>query len=207
MRKKKETKDILGIEKEKKIKKVINIVFIVMVVCLTMITIDIVCITRFQVGPLFAIRTNVYADGGSKVYYGLGYKVIKYHQTEGKQGTKVGLWTMPYTISSTPIDMLDLAIAYRNNPQKTYRKYYDQYLKLTGSVHTIDNQKKVMTLRYTDPDGKYTLDVVGLMHDDNTDLSIYQVGQTVSFVGSVSGYQNKTGNQPNKIRMRDCFMK
>lgn len=196
--------------KEKKhidVKKIINISFIIIMALLVFVAIDLICIAKFNVGPFFAVRTNVYEDGGTKVYYGLGYKVIKYNQDSGKHGTKVGFWTMPYTAEATPVDILDLAIAYRNDPIKTYQKYYDQYLKLTGSVQMIDNQKKILTIRYNDPDGKYTLDVIANMHDKDVDLSVYQLDSTVSFVGSVSNYRDKTDNTPNQIIMRDCFMK
>lgn len=203
------------VKKEKKskakkpvnVKKIINISFVVIIVILLFILIDFICISKFNVGPFLAVRTNVYDDGGTKVYYGIGYKVIKYNQEEGKHGTQVGFWTMSYTAEATPIDILDLAIEYRNDPVKTYKKYYDQYLKLTGNVQTVDNQKKVLTIHYNDPDGKYTLDVVANMHDKDVDLSTYEVGKNVSFVGSVSNYRDKTDNTPNQIIMRDCFMK
>lgn len=191
----------------KKMKRIINIVFGVLIGLLILITVDILCVTKFQKGPFFAIRTTVYKDGGTKVYYGLGYKVIKYNQTEGKKGMKLGLWTMHYTAEPTPVDILDLAIAYRNNPKKTYKKYYDQYLKMTGTIQSIDNQNKSITIRYADPDGKYTLDVIGKMYDKKTDLSTYQAGQKMTFVGSVSGYKDKTDQNPNQILMRDCFVK
>ena len=197
-------------EKEKKpinVRKIINIAFLVIIGVLAIVLIDLVCVLKFHVGPFFAVRTNVYEDGGTKVYYGLGYKVIKYNQDEGKKGTKVGFWTMPYTAIPTPVDILDLAIAYRNDPEATYKKYYDQYLQLTGTVYTVDNQKKVLTIRYIDPDGKYTLDVVANMYDEDVDLSVYSVGSTVSFVGSVNDYRDKTDTTPNQIWMRDCFMR
>ena len=192
---------------EKKIKKIINIVFGVLLGLLVLVTVDVLCVAKFNVGPFLAIRTNVYKDGGTKVYYGLGYKVIKYDQTEGRKGTKIGFWNLNYIVEPTPVDVLDLAIAYRNDAKKTYKKYYGQYLKLSGAVSSVDNQKKILTIRYTDPDGKYTLDVVGQMFDSKIDLSTYQVGQVVSFVGTVSGYKNKTDQIPNQILVSDCFIK
>lgn len=33
--------------------------------------------------PLFAIKTGIYKDGGTKEYKGLGYKVIDYNQLDG----------------------------------------------------------------------------------------------------------------------------
>ncbi len=197
-------------KKERKpinVRKIINIAFTVILVALAVVLIDFICIFEFHIGPFFAVRTNVYNDGGTKVYYGIGYKVIKYHQTNGKQGTKVGFWTMPYSTAVTPVELLDLAIAYRNDPVKTYKKYYDQYLELTGNVQLVDNQKKTITVRYTDPDGKYTLDVVANLYDQDIDLSVYGVGTEVTFVGSVSGFQDKTDTMPNQILMRDCFIR
>jgi hypothetical protein len=33
--------------------------------------------------PIFAVRTQIYKDGGTSVYRGLGYKVIDYNQLDG----------------------------------------------------------------------------------------------------------------------------
>lgn len=203
----KDKKALTNDQKEKRSKRIINIIFTVIIVILALITIDVICVSKFKVGPFFAIRTSVYKDGGTKVYYGLGYKVINYKQLEGKQGLKIGLWSMDYTATPTPIDILDLAIAYGNNPKKTYQKYYDQFLKLSGTIESIDNKEKTITIRYFDPDGKYTLDVVGKMHTKDIDLSKYKEKETITFVGSVSGYKNKTDETPNQILMRDCFIK
>jgi hypothetical protein len=35
--------------------------------------------------PLFAILTNLYKDGGTSVYTGLGYQVIDYNQVDGRK--------------------------------------------------------------------------------------------------------------------------
>ena len=34
--------------------------------------------------PLFAIKTAIYKDGGTKDYKGLGYKVIDYNELDGE---------------------------------------------------------------------------------------------------------------------------
>jgi hypothetical protein len=46
--------------------------------------------------PIFAIKTVTYKDGGTKVYLGLGYKVIRYHVIEGRQDTDFGSWFITY---------------------------------------------------------------------------------------------------------------
>ena len=68
----------ISVEQEKRIKKISTIIMIVILVIGILVTIDILLVTKAGVGPFLAIRTKVYDDGGTKEYYGLGYKVIKY---------------------------------------------------------------------------------------------------------------------------------
>ncbi|MBE1442663.1 hypothetical protein [Paenibacillus sp. OAS669] len=35
--------------------------------------------------PLFAIKTQVYKDGGTSIYLGIGYQVIDYNQVDGRK--------------------------------------------------------------------------------------------------------------------------
>lgn len=35
--------------------------------------------------PIFAIRTQLYKDGGTSIYMGLGYQVIDYNQLDGRK--------------------------------------------------------------------------------------------------------------------------
>lgn len=35
--------------------------------------------------PIFAIRTQLYKDGGTSIYKGLGYQVIDYNQLDGRK--------------------------------------------------------------------------------------------------------------------------
>lgn len=46
--------------------------------------------------PWFAVEVVTYKDGGTKVYLGLGYKVIRYHVIEGRQDTDFGTWFIQY---------------------------------------------------------------------------------------------------------------
>ena len=65
---------------------------IVIIVLGLLITTDILLVSKAGVGPFLAIRTKVYDDGGTKEYYGLGYKVIKYNQEIGRRDTVLGSW-------------------------------------------------------------------------------------------------------------------
>lgn len=81
--------DMEIIEEKEPISKVIsNIIFIIIIALGIVIAIDVICVTKYDKGPYFAIRTKTYDDGGTEEFYGLGYKVIKYHQEQGRRDTK-----------------------------------------------------------------------------------------------------------------------
>ncbi len=56
-------------------------------------------LARQDHAPIFAIETLTYKDGGTKVYLGLGYKVIRYHVIDGRQDTDFGSWFIHYNNS------------------------------------------------------------------------------------------------------------
>lgn len=193
-----------GENQEKKFKKIINISFIVIMVIMAMISIDVVCVARYNIGPFFAIRTNVYKDGGTKVYYGPGYKVIKYHQHQGRRDKEIGFWSMPYSVEPTTTSALDLAIEFRNNPENTSKKYYKKFLRITGNLEKIDNTTKKITIGYTDPDGKYTFRVICPLADKKIELKPSDKKQ-LTVIGTAKKFTIKTKNQPNTLYMSDCF--
>ena len=84
------------IDEEKKLKKRFTIIMIVALVLGTLIFIDILVANYTSVGPFLAVKVNTYNDGGTKEYYGLGYKVIKYKVKDGRNTTVVGSWTLKY---------------------------------------------------------------------------------------------------------------
>ena len=130
--------DMEIIEEKEPISKVIsNIIFIIIIALGIVIAIDVICVTKYDKGPYFAIRTKTYDDGGTEEFYGLGYKVIKYHQEQGRRDTKLGFWTMSYSVEPTEISALDLAIEFRNNTEKTANKYEGQFMRVTGRIYNI----------------------------------------------------------------------
>ena len=132
----------LETNEEKHLFKILNIVLIVIVILAVIISVDIVCVSKYQKGPFFAIRTSIYKDGGTKIYYGLGYKVIKYHQEVGRRDYEVGFWTMKYNTKPTPISTLDLAIELQDHPKAAFDKYQKKFLKIEGEVYKVNNKKK-----------------------------------------------------------------
>lgn len=82
----------------KRIGKIIGIIFIILIVMgLVFFCID---YTRVQKGekPIFCIAnpSGTYRDGGTVEYFGLGYKVIDFHQLSGYDEIKIGTWFMQY---------------------------------------------------------------------------------------------------------------
>ena len=52
---------------------------------------------RKQENPIFCISNEeMYQDGGTKVYFGLGYKVIDFNTLLGFDDIKIGTWFMDY---------------------------------------------------------------------------------------------------------------
>ena len=121
--------------------KVLNFFLILVMAGAFLVVFDVVMVTKFNVGPIFAIKVKTYNDGGTKEFYGLGYKVIKYHQEQGRRDTEIGFWTMPYSVEPIEISALDLAIEFRNDPEKTANKYAGQFMRITGRIYKIkDNE-------------------------------------------------------------------
>ncbi len=50
-----------------------------------------------QEKPIFCVNISTYRDGGTKEYWGLGYKVIDFHTLEGYDDIKIGSWFMTYS--------------------------------------------------------------------------------------------------------------
>lgn len=80
----------------KKIIKVVGIILgIIVVLGIVFFTIDYSRVQK-QEKPIFCINIATYKDGGTKEYYGLGYKVIDFHTLAGFDDIKIGTWFMDY---------------------------------------------------------------------------------------------------------------
>lgn len=195
--------DIEIIEEKEPISKVIsNIIFIIIIALGIVIAIDVICVTKYDKGPYFAIRTKTYNDGGTEEFYGLGYKVIKYHQEQGRRDTKLGFWTMPYSVEPTEISALDLAIEFRNNPEKTANKYAGQFMRVTGRIYKIKDNELI--LHYKDPDDAYTLKIKCPMAE-KTDLSDLKEDMEITVLGTIDNFTLATEKTSNSANMSNCF--
>lgn len=188
----------------RKITKIINIIFYVLIILMIMVTIDVISVSRYNSGPYFAIKTAQYKDGGTKVYTGLGYKVIKYNQIQGRRDTVIGSWALKYSVEPTEVDSIDLAIEYKNDTVKAYEKYNTKFLRITGTYKSYNKKNKTLTFGYTDPDGSYTLNIVCKMAKDAT-IKEYEKDDTITVIGTAYDFKVKDKKNPNRLYINNCF--
>ncbi len=186
-------------------KRIINIIFLIIIFILMIIAVDTIAVSRYNVGPFFAIKTKTLKDGGTKIYYGLGYKVIKYHQVQGRRDMELGYWNLEY--NTTPIDIsdIDLAIEFENNYEETSKKYYKKFLRFSSTVKEINEDKNQLVLEYLDEGGKYTLTIYCNMAEKKSNLSIYNIGDKVNVIGTVNKFEIKNTKESNKLYLNYCF--
>lgn len=194
---KEERKSFLGYNT---INKIINIFFIVILAVILLVSIDVLLVGKFEVGPFFAIPVKKYNDGGSKAYYGLGYKVIKYKQKVGRRDIEVGTYHLKY--NTTPVDTtsLDLAIEFTNNENKAYKKYYKKFVRISGTLTKAIDDK--LLIRYSDEDGKYAIDIICITTSKNNDLL---ENNDITIIGTVYDYDLKTLKNPTRLYIKNCF--
>jgi len=77
------------------VKKNIKWIILGLIIYFSIVTVDYLRAQNDQ-APIFAIQSVTYKDGGTKVYLGLGYKVIRYHVIDGRQDTDFGTWFITY---------------------------------------------------------------------------------------------------------------
>ncbi|MBO5120261.1 MAG: hypothetical protein J6C28_01065 [Bacilli bacterium] len=185
---------------------IFNVMFILIMIIMLIISVDVICITRYNIGPFFAINTKTYKDGGTKEYYGLGYKVIKYSEIAGRRDTQIGFWNMKYSTEPLMLEDIDLAIEFQNNPEPTANKYYKKYVKILSTIKEIDNKNNIIILEYTDPDGKYTLEITCKMVSRKDSLVNYKINDKVSIKGTVFSFSIKEDTKTNKVILENCFV-
>ena len=177
----------IPVEEEKKIKKISTIVMIVIIVIGVLVTTDILLVSKAHIGPFLAIRTKVYNDGGTKEYYGLGYKVIKYNQKVGRRDTVTGSWGIKYNTNPKTFTIRELAYSIINDNNN----HIGEFIRLTGTISSKNNKNNTVTLKFTDDiDGKYDLTVKANLLSKN--IKKLNKNAPISLIGVIKSYDNKT---------------
>ena len=185
----KQEEKLVGIEleKEKKIKKVSTIIMIIIIILGFLITTDIILVSKVGIGPFLAIKTKVYNDGGTKEYYGLGYKVIKYNQVVGRRDTVIGSWSLTYNTNPNTYTIRELAYSIINDNNN----HLGEFIRLTGLISSKSTKDNTITLKFTDDiAGKYDLTVKAKLISDN--IKDLNENDSISLIGVITKYNNKT---------------
>ena len=131
-------------------------------------------VSRFNKGPFFALPLHNYNDGGSKAYYGIGYKVIKYHQLQGRRDKEIGLWSLKYNTEPITMKDVDIAIEFTGNEVESFEKYYKKFVRIISTLHKVDEKNHKIIMGYQDEDNKYSLDIVCQIVKDQENISSFE---------------------------------
>ncbi len=186
-------------------KKIINVFFTIIIIVLLMITIDVLAVYYYNKGPFFAIPLYTHNDGGTKEYFGIGYKVIKYNQTKGRIGKEVGLWSLKYNTFPIETKDLDLVIEFTGDETNAYQKYFKQYIKVSSTIKKVDKKNRIITVGYQDEDKVYSLDIICKLVKKQ-ELTNIKKGKEISIVGTVTDFKIKTENNNSRLYISNCFI-
>lgn len=177
----------ISVEQEKKIKMISTIVMIIILVIGFLVTTDILLVSKKDIGPFLAINTKTYNDGGTKEYYGLGYKVIKYNQKVGRRDTVIGSWTIKYNTNPETYTIRELAYSIINDNNN----HVGEFIRLTGIISSKNTKNNTVTLKFTDDiEGKYDLTVKAELLSKN--IKELNKNAPISLIGIITDYDNKT---------------
>lgn len=178
--------------------KVLNFFLILVMAGAFLVVFDVVMVTKFNVGPIFAIKVKTYNDGGTKEYAGIFYKVIKYKQTNGRRDMVLGSYKLSYSGEVYKKSVLDLAILYRDD-FTNFSLLEGKYVVVTGKVLSVSKEKQVVKLIYEDSDNKYQT-IVTFKMDKDANYDGLKKGNTVKIAGVLDDYSdNKQGININMI--------
>lgn len=178
--------------------KVLNFFLILVMAGAFLVVFDVVMVTKFNVGPIFAIKVKTYNDGGTREYAGIFYKVIKYKQTNGRHDMVLGSYKLSYSGEVYKKSVLDLAILYRDD-FTNFSLLEGKYVVVTGKVLRVSKEKQVVKLIYEDSDNKYQT-IVTFKMDKDANYDELKKGNTVKIAGVLDDYSdNKQGININMI--------
>ena len=178
--------------------KVLNFFLILVMAGAFLVVFDVVMVTKFNVGPIYAIKVKTYNDGGTKEYAGIFYKVIKYKQTNGRRDMVLGNYKLSYSGEVYKKSVLDLAILYRDD-FTNFSLLEGKYVVVTGKVLRVSKEKQVVKLIYEDSDNKYQT-IVTFKMDKDANYDELKKGNTVKIAGVLDDYSdNKQGININMI--------
>ncbi len=199
-----EFRDVGVLEEEKASRRKKIILLFVILLLFLFIIIDVVAVSKFDKGPYFAIPLKTYKDGGTKEYYGLGYKVIKYHQIQGRRDKQIGLWNIKYNTDALNVKENEIATLYGNNPVEAYQQYHKKFVRIKSTLIETNPSKSMITMNYIDStDEKYNLTIICDVAKDQINLSEFEINKKITFIGTIKDF--KTSNKNHYLYVENCF--
>ena len=112
---------------------ILIVVFLIIALAIIFFIVDYNRVQK-QEKPIFCVLESAANDGGTKIYIGLGYKVIDFHTKAGFDDIKIGTWFMDYNDFEEEI--------------KAYEKKYKENL-LTNEENNSDLENVIMKVDST----------------------------------------------------------
>ena len=176
-------------EKPKKKKSIKEIIFLIMILLLIMISMDIICVARYDKGPFLAIPIKRHKDG-SKEYYGLGYKVIKYNEKIGRTSRKLGLWNLKY---NKPLYVKTKDIT-KDLSKDNLQSYKGKYVKIESTLYEIDPENQSIIAKTKDEDNDIVLQIICPIAEDRSVLNKLKANEKIGLVGYIKKIEKKERN-------------
>lgn len=183
--------------------RIVNVLLVIVIIISFMVLFDVIMLTRFDKGPFFAIKTRTYKDGGTKVYYGLGYKVIKYNQIDGRRDMVVGDYSITYSNDVYETSVVDLAIKFRDDYDNS-TTLVGKYMSIKGTVSSVDKKNRMIKLIYKDSGSKYQTTLICKMDNDFETYDKIKKGSNIEIVGTLVDYEV---SDTIKLYVNNCFTK
>ena len=189
----------------KKLFTIIGIILVIILVPTIMIATDIFRVTKQKKTPIFAIVTKTHKDGGTKEYTGLGYKVIKYNQKQGRRDIEIGNWGLKYNSDILEAEAIDLAIKFTENEADSYEEYKGKFMRISGVLTNVSMNDNTITISYVDEDGKYNFDILCDMATKKDKLTEFETNIRITAIGTVTNYDYKSPENNSTLHLSNCF--
>ena len=192
--------------RKNKFRRIMNVIFTIIIIILMLIAIDVLLVSKCGIGPFLALPLKTYRDGGTKEYYGIGYKVIKYHQKQGRRDTVLGPWSIKYNTTPITTDDIDLAIEVNENEELAFNKYINEFVRINSTLLDINEEKREITLGYYDEGDKYSIEIICSVVKDNKKFKNLELGKSTTIIGNVVDYKERKKDTPTRFYVDNCFV-
>ena len=172
----------------------------VVLVIAVILGLDFLCGLKLGIGPIFALPLKTYEDGGTIEYYGLGYKVIKYNQIQGRRDKEIGSWSLKYNSNPITIQDIDFAISMKDNKNNTIEKYNNKFVRIITTLQKNDSSSKELIFGFYDDKQEYDIEFICKNKDIQSNNITLEIGKETTILGKISYDKNK------RFYIKNCFI-